>query len=118
MFDGLKTTDLYTACSEAVSKPYNEAVEYFIREKKCPLFLQSEDLTYLGIPKKYVLLTLAVGTNNRSLLEFLIASGADINEKDHVGLTALTSACRGDDFDEVKFLVEKGTFFTEKNCRT
>jgi ankyrin repeat protein len=43
-----------------------------------------------------------------SLLELLLARGADLHSKDDTGFTALTIAMRSADVDVVRFLVDKG----------
>lgn len=71
-----------------------------IKEQNCKSFLNS--YTYLGISP----LMIAIEKNNNELLNFLLCKGADINQQNKFGLTALHIAILLKKKDAIKILLK------------
>eukprot|EP00833_Pecoramyces_ruminatium_P018269 jgi/Orpsp1_1/1192301/evm.model.d7180000092096.1 len=91
---------------------------------KSKVELSDEDLNTLIWNEKYIisknndnyyLYNFCIRYNNENMIKFLIEHGADVNEENHNGETALFIACLSGNEDLVKYLVEHGANINKKN---
>lgn len=94
----------------------SELIDAIRKKENIQKLIETNDVNYLNKQDENGLTALMIASykNYKNIVEMLLKKKVDVNIKSNIGLTAISFAVKGDNFDIIKLLIENNTDLNDR----